>query len=140
MRNHLVALAQNSTEVVTDVLGQSNLRDLEIIQQGGTILQHSAPVPYASLFLIDDKANFINALRYAQQEYTKFKNKFLSLAELGSKVAGWSPTQATDAILTKLNDDALQVVEQILPYFQPSFNLTLLFNTSPSSSLVDGFF
>ena len=28
-------------------------------------------------------------------------------------------------ILTKLNDDALQVVEQILPFFQPSFNLTV---------------
>ncbi len=28
-------------------------------------------------------------------------------------------------ILTKLNDDALQIIEQILPYFQPSFNLTI---------------
>ena len=28
-------------------------------------------------------------------------------------------------ILTKLNDDSLQIVEQILPYFQPSFNLTV---------------
>ena len=28
-------------------------------------------------------------------------------------------------ILTKLNDDALQIVEQILPYFQPSFSLTV---------------
>ena len=28
-------------------------------------------------------------------------------------------------ILTKLNDDALQIVEQILPYFQPSFNFTV---------------
>lgn len=28
-------------------------------------------------------------------------------------------------ILTKLNDDALQIVEQILPYFQPSFNITV---------------
>ena len=28
-------------------------------------------------------------------------------------------------ILAKLNDDALQIVEQILPYFQPSFNLTI---------------
>ena len=27
-------------------------------------------------------------------------------------------------ILAKLNDDALQIVEQILPYFQPSYNLT----------------
>ena len=29
------------------------------------------------------------------------------------------------SIMTKLNDDALQVVEQILPYFQPSYNLTV---------------
>jgi len=28
-------------------------------------------------------------------------------------------------ILTKLNDDALQIVEQIIPYFQPSFNFTV---------------
>jgi hypothetical protein len=28
-------------------------------------------------------------------------------------------------ILSKLNDDALQIVEQILPYFQPSFNVTI---------------
>jgi len=28
-------------------------------------------------------------------------------------------------ILSKLNDDALQIVEQILPYFQPSFNITI---------------
>ena len=25
----------------------------------------------------------------------------------------------------KLNDDALQIVEQILPYFQPAFNITI---------------
>ena len=29
------------------------------------------------------------------------------------------------SILTKLNDDALQIVEQILPFFQPSFNMTI---------------
>ena len=27
--------------------------------------------------------------------------------------------------MTKLNDDALQIVEQILPYFQPSYNLSI---------------
>jgi hypothetical protein len=27
--------------------------------------------------------------------------------------------------MTKLQDDALQVIEQILPYFQPAFNLTV---------------
>ena len=29
------------------------------------------------------------------------------------------------SIFTKLNDDALQIVEQILPYFQPSYNLSV---------------
>ena len=29
------------------------------------------------------------------------------------------------SIMSKLNDDALQIVEQILPYFQPPYNLTV---------------
>ena len=29
------------------------------------------------------------------------------------------------SIMTKLNDDALQIVEQILPYFQPAYSLTV---------------
>ena len=29
------------------------------------------------------------------------------------------------SIMTKLNDDALQIVEQILPYFQPSYNVSI---------------
>ena len=29
------------------------------------------------------------------------------------------------SIFSKLNDDALQIIEQILPYFQPSFNITI---------------
>jgi len=29
------------------------------------------------------------------------------------------------SIMAKLNDDALQIIEQILPYFQPSYNITV---------------
>ena len=29
------------------------------------------------------------------------------------------------AIMTKLNDDMLQIIEQIIPYFQPSYNITV---------------
>ena len=35
------------------------------------------------------------------------------------------------AIMTKLNDDALQIVEQILPYFQPAYNLTVELVSTP---------
>ena len=31
------------------------------------------------------------------------------------------------SIMTKLNDDMLQIVEQILPYFQPTYNLPINF-------------
>ena len=103
MRNHLVAVAQNSTIVTGNVLAQSNLRDIDIKQQGGTILKHSAPTPYASLFLIDEKANFVNSLRYAQQEYTKFKNKFLELSLSLPGINPNDPVASVDTILTKIN-------------------------------------
>jgi hypothetical protein len=113
VRNHLVALAQNSTVLTGDVLAQSNLRDIDIKQQGGTILQHSSPTPYASLFLIDEKANFINSLRLAQQEYTKFKNKFLELSTSLNGINANDPISSVDLILTKIN----QVKNKTFPWY-----------------------
>ena len=103
LRNHLIALAENSTIVEGDILAQSNLRDVDIKQQGGTILQHSAPVPYASLFLIDQQANFINSIRYAQLEYTKFKNKFLELSLSLPGINPNDPVGSVDTILARIN-------------------------------------
>jgi hypothetical protein len=113
IRNHLVALGQNSTVLTGDILAQSNLRDIDIKQQGGTILQHSSPTPYASLFLIDEKANFINGLRLAQQEYTKFKNKFLELSISLNGIDADDPVNSVDLILTKIN----QVKNKNFPWF-----------------------
>ena len=103
LRNHLIALSQNSTMIDGNVLSQSNLRDISIKAQGGTILQHSAPVPYASLFLSDKQANFINSVRYAQHEYTKFKNKFLDLSLTLPGIKTTDPVASVDAILAKIN-------------------------------------
>ena len=103
LRNHLVELSYNSTALNGNVLGSSNLRDVELKQQGGSILQHSATTPYASLFLLDETANFINALQLAQLEYSKFKNKFL---ELSTSLSGMDPTDpvaSVDLILTSIN-------------------------------------
>ena len=112
VRNHLVALAQNSTTVVGNVLGPSNIRDIDIKAQGGTLLQHSASVPL-SIFLIDDDANFINALRFAQQEYTKFKNKFLELSVSLPGIDPTDPVSSVDTILTKIN----QVKNKSFPFY-----------------------
>ena len=80
MRNHLITLKNNSLDVTGKVPGNSNLRDIQYMNKGGSVLQHSAPVVYAGLFLNHPTMNFVNAIKLANREYTKFKIKFLELA------------------------------------------------------------
>jgi hypothetical protein len=103
IRNHLVALSHNSTELNGNVLGLSNLRDIELKQQGGSILQHSATTPYATMFLLDETANYINSLQLAQLEYSKFKNKFLELSTTLQGIDPTDPVASVDLILTTIN-------------------------------------
>jgi hypothetical protein len=104
MRNHLIALSRNSTTLIgNSILGANNLRDIEIKSQGGSILQHSSPIPYAELFLLDDTANFVEAVRYTQREYSKFKNKFLELASSLPGIQPTDPVISVDLILTEIN-------------------------------------
>ncbi len=80
LRNHLVTLKQNSLIIDGDVPGNSNIRDVDIKNYCGNILKHSSPAIYGQLFLNDEKINFVNGLRLAQKEYSKFKNRFLEIA------------------------------------------------------------
>lgn len=80
MRNHLIALKNNSLNIEGNVPGNSNLRDIQYLNNGGSVLQHSAPVVYAGLFLNHPVMNFVNSIKLANREYTKFKIKFLELA------------------------------------------------------------
>lgn len=80
MRNHLITLKNNSLDITGKVPGNSNLRDIQYMNKGGSVLQHSAPVVYAGLFLNHPTMNFANAIKLANREYTKFKIKFLELA------------------------------------------------------------
>ena len=103
MRNHLITMSRNSSTLIGNILGPNNLRDIEIKQQGGSILQHSAPVPLAELFLLDGQSNFIPALEYAQREYTKFKNKFLELSISLPGIDPTNPQTSVDKIITEIN-------------------------------------
>lgn len=80
MRNHLITLKNNSLNITGKVPGNSNIRDIQYMNQGGSVLQHSAPVVYAGLFLNHPTMNFVNSIKLANREYTKFKVKFLELA------------------------------------------------------------
>lgn len=113
VRGHWYEIGQNTRNVVGDILARSNLRDLDTRYQGGTILQHSAPTIYGSLFLIDPRVNFINGVEYARQDYTKFKNKFLELCLTLTELDPTNPVDGIDIILKTIN----QVKNSKFPWF-----------------------
>jgi len=103
LRNHVTTAVGNSTQVVGLVPGDSNLRDVAIKAQGGSILQHAAPVLYSELFLIDKDANFIKSINLARHEYSKIKNKIL---ELSTRTSGLDYTNIPvllDTVLKNIN-------------------------------------
>jgi len=103
LRNHVSTMVANSNQVVGSFPGSSNLRDLPVKAQGGSILQHASPVLYSELFLVDDNTNFINALDLARHEYSKFKNKIL---ELSARTQGLDYTNIPvllDTLLKNIN-------------------------------------
>ena len=103
MRNHLVTMYRNSTFVTGDVPGPSNLRDVQVKQQGGSILQHASPVIYSNLFLLDKDINFVKGVEYAQKEYSKFKNKFLEIAVTTDIIDTRDIPGTVDAIMQLIN-------------------------------------
>lgn len=105
MRSHLERIAQNLQGLVGQPLGISNIYKFDINNRGGTILQHSAPVMYSALFLVDEKANLLSSLDYARREYTRFKNKFLETALIRKDITADNIPDIVDNILYNLNKD-----------------------------------
>lgn len=102
-RNHLTTISENSSSVVGQVPGASNVRDLDVKSCGGSILQHSAPALYSSLFLLNKELSFINAITLAQQEYSKFKNRFLESFSSVVDAGITDPVAGVDYIMQMLN-------------------------------------
>lgn len=119
IRNHLRELRNNSRNVLGEVPGTSNLRDVQYLSSGGSILQHSAPVVYAGLFLNHPQLNFVNSIQLAADEYSIFKTKFLELAKKldldQSDIAGSVDTIVQNINIVK-NDQFPWYYSDMLPY------------------------
>ena len=113
LRNHLGMMTRTSTRFSGTYPGSSNLRDINIIDTKGSILQQSSPITYAGMFLLDDTYNFVSAIYNAQQEYTRFKNKFLTIAAQSNRIDTTNPRTATDLILKQIN----QVKNKTFPWY-----------------------
>ena len=61
--------------------GVGNLRDLgKLSQYGRKFVQHSGPVNLPLYHLVNKNANVVKSIRYALNEYTKFKRQFIQVA------------------------------------------------------------
>jgi hypothetical protein len=104
LRRHIGQIYQNSKQVTGSYLGSSNLRDLPKIKDiGGTLLQHSASVVPAALFMTHPDANLIDAINNAAREYTRFKNKVLDQALKLDLTKSLTVPQMLDEILGTIN-------------------------------------
>ena len=104
IRNHLIQMSHNSNFVTGRVPGISNLRDIQIKAQGGSILQHASPVIYSDLFLLDQNINFTKSISLAQREYVRFKNKFLELSATNFNLIDLNDIpKSVDNLLAQIN-------------------------------------
>ena len=100
VRNHYNKLIENTARTTTNNIP---LQDHYVRAQGGTLLQHDAPLIYAMTFLNDPTVNFINGLNLARKEYSKFKNKFLTLCNSLNTLDYTNPVTGVNAILKNIN-------------------------------------
>ena len=100
IRTHYSKLIENTT---VNSVNPIPFQDNYLKKQGGTLRQHSAPLVYALSFLNDSTVNFVDAITLAKKEYTKFKNKFLSLCNTTSNINYNDPAAGVDAILQNIN-------------------------------------
>jgi hypothetical protein len=101
--SHVTALAENNLSITGNVPGNSNLRDIFVKDIGGKILQHSAPAAYSSVFLLNGNTNFIDSITLAQNEYVKFKNRFLESYAMVVDAGITDPAAGVDMIMKSLN-------------------------------------
>lgn len=79
--NHVKTIVDNSPLFTGSIPGPSNLRDIgDQTGYGTQVIQHSAPLAPVIYSFTDKNVNIIKSLRYASEEYSKFKRNFLRVA------------------------------------------------------------
>ena len=92
-------------------------------------LEQQADLNKATQITLPRMSFEMNSLTYDPTRKTGITQTFKAVGDDGKMKKVFMPVPYNIGfelnILTKLNDDSLQIIEQILPYFQPSFNLTV---------------
>ena len=89
--------------------GVSNLRDLgDVVGFGRKFVQHSGPINLAMYNLVSKDANVIKAVRFASNEYQKFKRQFIQIAT--DDFYEGTAKEHVDYVFNTLNEDKVQTM------------------------------
>ena len=106
VQNHISSLVESNKFFTGSLQGSNNLRDLENYKRTeGLILQHSSPLILPMLLNQYGELNFVEALRYSNTEYEKFKSKFVSALETLDNLDLTDPSDCVDKIMTHVNSN-----------------------------------
>ena len=79
--DHVFTSVEFNNEIVGDLPGNSNLRDINGYQQHAKrFLKHSGLTPLSISLLCDKTHNIIKSIQYSKKAYTDFKNNFIAKA------------------------------------------------------------
>ena len=97
---HVNNILDKNQDVTGTIPGTSNLRDKPNARlKGGSIHQHEGPLLPAVFGLIDQDSNVVNAIDYANLEYEKWYNSFLTRAT-GTAYEGSAADRVDEIIAT----------------------------------------
>ena len=104
INDHVRSITNELPGLVGNTPGVSNLRDYpNASEYGRKFVKHSGPIGLASYLINRKDINIIKAIKYSQNEYTKFKRSFVSAIDtLGYE---GSVQTTVDKLLEKLNKD-----------------------------------
>ena len=104
---HMTSAISRQEDITGKVLGNNTYRDTKKDNElGGEILQHSAPLLKYLTHVNSDDRNLIKATRVAQDDYVRFKNKFLQKVvqlSVDNDITAWTDAEIVDTALQGLN-------------------------------------
>ena len=105
--DHFGENISNQEDISGLALGSNTYRDThKSLSAGDTILQHTAPALKFATHVNSDNRNLIKAVRTAQDDYTRFKNKFISKTVevvTTNDTSTWKDSTLVDYVLREIN-------------------------------------
>ena len=104
LQNHVSTLVDTNKFFTGTLQGSNNLRDLENYKNTeGLITQHSSSMILPMLLSQHNKLNLVEALKFANSEYEKFKSKFLTTLETLDGLDLTDVSTTVDTVMENVN-------------------------------------